>query len=65
MALQTLIGHCYLCNKPLDADYYAIEVRRVVVGVHEKCIGSHNRMLSREAFLRATNRRLQDKQSEW
>jgi hypothetical protein len=64
MALQTLIGHCYLCNKPLEtADYCAIEVRCGGVGVHEECIKGRNRMLSREAFLRAMNRRVQNKQT--
>jgi hypothetical protein len=71
------IANCYLCNKPLDitdlptpcfcgAGYFAIEVRRGgVVGVHEQCIDGHNRMLSREAFLRVTNRRVQNRQTGW
>jgi hypothetical protein len=57
-------GNCYLCNKPLEtADFCAIEARHVVVGAHEECIEVHNRMLSREAFLRATKRRLQNQQT--
>ena len=64
MALQTLIGTCYLCNKALETtDYCAIEVHRGVVGVHNECIRGHNRMLSREAFLRATKHRVQNKQT--
>jgi hypothetical protein len=58
--------NCYLCNKPLeDACYCAVKVRCTgktdLVGVHDECIKTHNRKLSREAFLRATKRRVQSK----
>jgi hypothetical protein len=67
--IPSITRNCYLCNKPLDdADYCAIEVRHrddvpktETVGVHDECIKTHNRNLSREAFLRATNRRVQSK----
>ena len=58
---------CYLCDKPLEAaDYCAVEVRHTgkVIGVHKECAKTHNRMLSREAFLRATNRRVHNKRSD-
>jgi hypothetical protein len=72
---MTSSTNCYLCDKPLEAlatqvggaGYCAIEVGtgktgyRNTVGVHDKCLQTHNRMLSREAFLRATNRRIQSK----
>jgi hypothetical protein len=66
MAMISSTRNCYLCNKPLeDADHCAVEVRCTgkidMVGVHDECIKSHNRSLSREAFLRATNRRVQSK----
>jgi hypothetical protein len=58
---------CYLCDRPLEAaDYCAVEVRHSgkIIGVHKECAKDRNRMLSREAFLRATNRRLHNKRSD-
>jgi hypothetical protein len=62
IAVISSTRNCYLCNKPLaDADYCAVEVRDGRVGVHDECIKTHNRSLSREAFLRAAGRRIQSK----
>jgi hypothetical protein len=62
MAMISSTRNCYLCNKPLDEEAYCtVDVRCGIVIVHDECIKAHNRMLSREAFLRATNRRIQSK----